>query len=106
MSANSSDNYFHVNDPIRDYFVGRTEEELIELSTFVKAISEEEMQDYLSRAFDVALEQIKFIGPRMFSAAPYFDATVKREMLDELFEKLKWKVSRQMILDDFFLSQG
>lgn len=106
MSGNSSESYFHVNDPNRDFFVGRTEEELIELSAFVEAISEEEMQDYLSRAFDVALEQIKIIGPRMFSAGPYFDVTVKREMLDELFEKLKWKVSRLMILDDFFLSQG
>ena len=106
MSGNSSDSYFHVNDPIRDFFVGRTEEELIELSAFVRAISEEEMQDYLSRAFDVALEEIKVIGPRIMGAVPHLDATDKREMLEELFEKQKWKISRQMILDDFFLSKG
>jgi hypothetical protein len=105
MSENSSDSYFHVNDPIRDYFQNLTGDVLLEFSAFITDISENEMMDYLSRAFDVAFEQIKVIGPRMVSAVPEMDATVKREMLDEVFEKLKWKISRQMILDDFLQSQ-
>jgi hypothetical protein len=105
MSDKGSESYFDVNDPIKDYFKNLTGDVLLEFSTFITDISEAEMMDYLNRAFDVALEQIKVIGPQIINAAPDLDATVKREMLEELFEKQKWKVSRQMILDDFLKSQ-
>ena len=101
MQPNGQNDYFDSSDPIRDYFSDKSEQEIEAFSTFVESITEEQMMEYLSSAFDIAFEQIKIIGPRIVDAVPDLDVTTKREMLDEIFEKQKWKFSREMILEDF-----
>ena len=101
MSINGPDEYFEVIDPVKEYFANRTIGELDEFSAFVESIDEDEMQDYGSRAFDTALEQVKIVGPQILGTIPGLENEDKRKILDEIFRKTKWKITRVLILNDF-----
>ncbi len=101
MATDKANQYFDAGDPIREYLSSCSQHELEEIGEFLEAISDEEMQSYLMRAFDVALEEIKVIGPAIVHTLPNTDKVEVREILDELFKKIQWRISRQMILDDF-----
>ena len=104
MATDGTNQYFDAGDPIREYFSSCSQLELNAFGTYLESISDEEMQGYLLRAFDEALEQIKSIGPSVMSALPSTNKSDAREILDELFKKIQWRISRQMILDDFLHS--
>ena len=101
MTTDGENQYFDAGDPIREYLSSCSQHELNVFGEFLEAVSDEEMQSYLLRAFDVALEKVKLIGPVVVGNLPNADKSEVREILDELFKKIQWRISRQIILDDF-----